>query len=361
MFDKDDQENSQLIDTSLEAVLSGKATLEQVLAEHPEQAAMLRPELEAAMWLVSRRDQVSPRAGFISSSRKRVIERIKQEANSSSAKRSIFGFIWPQKIAYQWVAALVALIILFSGTNGLVQASQAALPGDDLYAVKRATEQIALTLTSNDIERVELSAQYAGHRLAEVMELVRKGDTTGIDDALEAFENQVTNTVAMLKSVSNAKAHEKKELAATLEQGFNQQAANLDSLQASAPMAYSSQIDHAQEVAILGAAMAADEAAKIVDPLATPTSTSTSTATPTTTATPQPSATPYPTRTQHPGIYGEPDENDPTMDPDYDPTDPYGRKATKTPKPANNNRRIDPGKPEKTDKPDKPDKTTGNK
>ena len=65
MFDRDEQEISRFIAEGLDAVLSGKATLDQVLAAHPSQAAAIKPSLEAGLWLGERRAQVSARPGFV--------------------------------------------------------------------------------------------------------------------------------------------------------------------------------------------------------------------------------------------------------------------------------------------------------
>ena len=110
MFDRDEQEISQIVERGLEAIQSGQATLEQVLAQRPEQAEVIRAELEAALWLVARREEVAPRVGYVAASRRRVVERIQAEASSHGTRRALFGFAWPQQIAFQWVVTVVVLM-----------------------------------------------------------------------------------------------------------------------------------------------------------------------------------------------------------------------------------------------------------
>lgn len=363
MFDKDDQEISQLIDASLEAVLSGKATLEQVMAEHPQQADALRREIEAAMWLVARREQVAARPGFTASSRRRVIERIKEEASNTGAKRSIFGFIWPQKIAYQWVAALLALIVLFSSAGGVVSYAQGALPGEGLYPVKLATEKLQYSLTANELERVEVIANFTNRRLQEVVTLVQQGETEALGSSIETFEEHVVQTVDLLEESSDQQPHEKKVLAVNLQETFTEQAEKLDALKEKAPKEVQPDLERARALTMMGASAAFDEAAQIYDPTETPTPTLTPSQTPTNTATPTATQTEtpvpvVPTWEEDPGVTGPADTEDPT--------DEVEKKPSKTPKPMPS--QSTPGKPEekppkpppKEDNPNKPPKESGN-
>jgi hypothetical protein len=314
-----------------------------------------------ALWLVSRKEQVAPRAGFVAASRRRVVSRIQEEARNSGAKRSIFGFVWPQKIAYQWVAALLALVIFFSGTGGLVTFAQGALPGDSLYSVKQASETVAMAVTVNEVKKVELSASFTERRADEVALLITRGSVDQVDNALQAFEKQVSQTVTMLQDVDNAGAHEKKVLAVAVRDHLTEQAGKLNELQAIASDELRGQLETASNLTILGATLAGEEAEKIFDPTETPT------VTPTITPSASPSPSPVPTDTPVPvpsetEIVGEKIE-DPSLVPD--PSDPT-RKVTKTPRPTNDNRptkQPDPGggKPEdKPGKPDKPDKSKNN-
>ena len=373
MFDKDDQDISQIIETSLDAVVSGRATLDEIVAQHPEHADVLRSELEVALWLVSRKEQVAPRPNYVSASRKRVISRIKDEAKNKGAKRSIFGFLWPQKVAYQWVAALLALIILFSGTGGLVTVSQSALPGEGLYAVKQVSETVALAVTANEVRKVEMSAAFVERRVNEVTTLIERGNMAQAVETLQSFENQVGQTVLMLQDVEQASAHEKKELAVTVQKQLNEQAGKLEKLQENAPADLRAELAEAGMLSTRNATLAGEEAERIVDPTQTPT-----VVPPTTTSTPVPSQSPEPPNdTPMPVPTVAPTEGsgeglgEPSLVPD--PTNPNrlvtktpnpNKPATNTPRPTNENRptkQPDPDdKPEeKPPKPEKPDKGQG--
>lgn len=338
MFDKDDQEISQRIDAALAAVLSGKATIEQVLARDPDHAAVLRPELEAALWLISQKEQVAPRSGFVASSRKRVLGKIKQEARDRGAKRAFFGFMWPRNTAFQWVAALVVIVILLSGvTGGLVTVSAKALPGESLYPVKRASEEAALALTLNSFRRVELSEQYTQRRLDEVSTLVEQGKTDNLAATLESFVDQTNQTVTLLDNANDNQPHQKKMLALEINKNLAQHAAELQNLNGTAGITpeISQELGIAESTALNGSAAAAAVAQKILDPTETPTPT----LEPTLTASPTPDITDTPsgkdpTKKTPPG-----QDKNPSVQPGNIP-DP---KPTHTPKPTNDNRQPKTG------------------
>lgn len=350
MFEKDDQEISQIIERALEAVLSGEVTLDEFVAQHPEHAAAIRAELDMALLVNSYSEQVKPRPGFIPASRKRLLTRISQEASTRGAKRSLFGLIWPRRLVYQLSAALLVLIILLSGTGGMVGLSQSALPGDGLYPIKRTSEQVAYSFTFRDVDRVSVSAAYAERRLDEAEALIEKEDYEDIASTIQVFEQQVDQTVTLFENVSDSKAKEKITLADSIKKEFNTHAEVLDKLQSSAPEEVRGSLKHAETTAMLGAMSVEEETRNIVDPTATPQPTVTTTPTdlpePTVTNTPPPpTATPVVEETQQ--------EKTTEEEPTDDPSD--GR-ITKTPRPTNENRPEKPTPKEPPEqKPPKPE------
>lgn len=222
MFDRDEQEISQIIENGLEAILSGTATLESVVGQYPQQAEVLRPELEGALWLVSQRQEVETRPGFVTASRKRVMERIKTEARSQGAKHSLFGFAWPKQNAFQWVMTVVALMLLMTGAGSLLTVSQSSLPGDGLYAVKRISENVSYTVTLSEVDRVQLSAQFADRRLDEARALIDKGEYNTAEVSLQDYELGIAQTLILLKQVQTKENQPVgvEQLAVTVKEGL---------------------------------------------------------------------------------------------------------------------------------------------
>jgi hypothetical protein len=73
------------------------------------------------------------------------------------------------------IAIIVAATLLLGGTWGTVYAAQGSLPGDLLYSVKLAEENLRLALTGNSQEKVDLLTSYADRRVDEAIELASQG------------------------------------------------------------------------------------------------------------------------------------------------------------------------------------------
>lgn len=69
--------------------------------------------------------------------------------------------------------AVVGLLVLFVTLGGTIPASAGALPGEILYPVKLATEQVRLALTWDDSARLEYQESLAETRRGEAREIVK--------------------------------------------------------------------------------------------------------------------------------------------------------------------------------------------
>ncbi len=248
MFDRDEQEISQIIENGLEAILSGGATLESVVAQHPEQAEIIRPELEGALWLVSQRQEVEPRPGFVKASRRRVVERIKAEAKSQGAKHAFLGFAWPQRPAFQWVVGAAVILFLLLGAGGMLTISQNALPGDGLYTVKRFSEQVSYSVTLNEVQKVQLSAQFAERRITEVETLLDRKDYPSVTATLSEYEKQVNQTVELLKGISSYNTEQKLGAAFALRADLVDNTERIENLLVSAPAIVRAELEQARDL-----------------------------------------------------------------------------------------------------------------
>lgn len=306
MSEQEEQEISQIIDTGLESILSGKMTLEQVLEQHPDQAELIRSEIEPAMWLVSKQSEVAPRAGFVNASRKRVVERIKQEASQRGTKRALFGFLWPPRFAYRTAAALVIVFMLLIASGGVVSASQRAVPGDGLYDVKRFTEQVAYQVTLDPVQRVTLRMRFSERRLSEAQTLIARSDTARANIALEEYQKEVQQAVADLEKIPDTHAKQKGEMAALLQDNLGLHAEHLQKLKESGPGSAMPELGESLDVTKAGISDAGNvfnDVNKITPTVA-----------PTATFTEMPSETAEPSSTPMPGLtstLSSPDKQDP--------------------------------------------------
>lgn len=170
--------NNQLYDTleiCLHALKNG-ANIDSVLARYPQQASELRPILEASQ---RAREITVPRpsADVIRRRRAQLLQRASEmrEARRKPVwRKSAIPFF--QRMAF---ALTLAVAFLMSGT-GLVQASSSALPGENLYPVKRTWEDVRLLFIFTPGIREAISGRYEQERLDEVSELLREGRVVSI-------------------------------------------------------------------------------------------------------------------------------------------------------------------------------------
>jgi len=70
------------------------------------------------------------------------------------------------------LVALAFLLVIIGSMNGLVVASAKTLPGDALYPVKRAAENVTLSLTRDIGVRQQMEESYQHRRAEEVRSLL---------------------------------------------------------------------------------------------------------------------------------------------------------------------------------------------
>ncbi len=156
----------------LEEVQSGRASLEQVLAEHPAHRDQLEPLLRLALQFPSPAD-VQPSQEFRVGARRMLQAEIARGQGPARFRilERIFG-IRP-RLAARGAVALLAGVLLLGGGSGVAYAAQGSLPGDVLYPVKAATEQGRLLVTLGSAAKAEYHLTLARRRLDEVLALAQ--------------------------------------------------------------------------------------------------------------------------------------------------------------------------------------------
>lgn len=170
--------NNKLYDafeTCLRAMQNG-ASLDSVLARYPKLASELRPILKASQ---RAREITVPRpsADVMRRGRAQLLQRaseMRESRRKPAWRQSVIPLF--QRLAF---ALTLAVVFLMSGT-GLVQASSSALPGENLYPVKRTWEDVRLLFIFTHEIREAMEGEYEQERLEEVSELLREGRVVSI-------------------------------------------------------------------------------------------------------------------------------------------------------------------------------------
>lgn len=179
----------------------------------------------------------SPRADWLKGNREVLLMQIKNTLAPAKAEAPVFQFsqVWNflnvfmprQAVSYVMKPMAVMILIISLVTGGwvtTVSASYDSLPGDAMYSVKLATENVQTTLASKPQE-TKLRAEFAGRRAEEVKKIVKSN--------LSKKEKKI--------KVEEAVTHLKKDL--------EQVKGNLDAMKNSAPQPSSVSANQAVEVA----------------------------------------------------------------------------------------------------------------
>jgi hypothetical protein len=105
------------------------------------------------------------------------------------------------------VAAAIALLVV----GGAGKAAADSLPGDVVYPLKIAAEQLQLALATDDSTRLRLLAEQSDHRLAELAEAVsaRPNSAPAAEDAYATSVQTLTVAVETVRSQPNVSADKK--------------------------------------------------------------------------------------------------------------------------------------------------------
>ncbi|HEX6303954.1 MAG TPA: hypothetical protein VFZ76_07175, partial [Anaerolineales bacterium] len=135
---------NKILQACLESIQRGEETVASVLARYPEFAEELRPQLEAANWLIKNKESFDPRPEFISSSRQRLMAQINQgtvapaatpapAAPAAAPRPSLWEMllsIGRSPLALRVAMAVLLIAFVLFGSGRVVLAAQNTLPGD---------------------------------------------------------------------------------------------------------------------------------------------------------------------------------------------------------------------------------------
>ncbi|MBI1793469.1 MAG: hypothetical protein HYR70_04685 [Chloroflexi bacterium] len=155
----------EALENCLQALEQGQ-NIDAVLAQYPDLAQQLRPMLEASLQARTMSGEAVP-GDVQRRARARLLQRA---AEMREAKRAPRRRMIP---AFSRLAITLGLAgALFLSSTGLVSASSGALPGDQLYPVKRTWEDVRLLFVFSPQGRDILESQYEQERLDEIDELL---------------------------------------------------------------------------------------------------------------------------------------------------------------------------------------------
>lgn len=170
----------EILEHSINTIASGEANVEEVLARHPKDAAELEPYLRSAEQLTRGRE-VAPSPFFEARLRSNLMRTIK---GTPRPARQLPFFL--QRMALN----VGVLFLMFAFTSTAF--AQSALPGESLYSLKLASENVWRVLTTDPLGTdLELSNRRINEYVAVSQDETRRARVlSGYHDLLVRFQTE---------------------------------------------------------------------------------------------------------------------------------------------------------------------------
>ena len=174
----------------LERLSSGE-DIQQCVGRYPEYREDLVPLLETAITT----EHVASASMYRPDSKARGLHRLMEALNDRGVPRDRgmpFGFLRP--LAKPVALGFGALLILGFAAGGTTVASSDSVPGDTLYWVKTAKENISLKLARSDIGRAQAHADLANERGHEMRVLIERGNVLRAEQVANRMGNHLNRS-----------------------------------------------------------------------------------------------------------------------------------------------------------------------
>jgi len=219
----------------LEDIQTEGVSMDTALAQYPDLADELRPQLEAALWLASRKQALDPRPGFLTSSRRRLVRRIGYERPNRFAvfANRINRFLSSRRVVQVGFTILLAAILLAGNT--VARAAQSSIPGDTTYPVKVTLEQVRQTISFSEAAGARQQIASTQRRLSELESLILEGRYQYLASTVTELETHIDRAIAALNTFNRKDPIGARQLALLLEKVLSSQTMALVALEQMAP------------------------------------------------------------------------------------------------------------------------------
>ncbi|HVN55103.1 MAG TPA: DUF5667 domain-containing protein [Anaerolineaceae bacterium] len=247
--------SDKMLDQCLTAMREEGRSVEDCLELYPESAGV-ESLLRTAARLQSAR-ALHPAPGF----QGEALQRLRRQAKSTSRRQASF---WPgpglerkarplSTRAGLRLAPLLAVLIvaaLIAAGIGTFTAAAQTLPGDWLYPVKRAQEEVELSLAPGSAAQADLHLAFASRRLSEATALVNKQPDAALEPILADFDRHVQADLGFLSHGSPLSPVEQVNLANRLIQATNRYEISLAALAPETPAAAQGNLASARQTSL---------------------------------------------------------------------------------------------------------------
>ncbi|MGD8456115.1 MAG: DUF5667 domain-containing protein [Anaerolineales bacterium] len=233
-----DKQISKLFAECLEAIEKRGATVEQCLARYPAHRDELR-ELLSTFQTIQDSPPISPRPVFRQVARIRLENLLPDHPQPVTFSRSIRRKgrkertgkqSYRRRLSMNWLLIIAFTASLFAGGTGVAYASEDSLPGDTLYGVKNAVEDLQLAL-SGDEGDVDLLLDFMGEDIKEIEALTEMGNYKWIETALDEYNEDMDQLTQTRSRISYEDAGSEESLNTRIQTQISSQLQDLLQLQ----------------------------------------------------------------------------------------------------------------------------------
>lgn len=228
----DEMQLESILDECLQAIETGKATVNDCLARYPTLADDLESLLQMAGVLggLEFGPQANPTSYFIEKTRQQLVDHMSTSARPKRSDASS-GIVAPPisfpkpkiklpdklriklprlELLPRALTAFAAILfaILFIG-GSVVWASEESLPDQPLYPIKRLWENTQLWAEGSPTSKAELLIRFANRRLGEAMAMANSGSEELVRKLMHEYRSDVSTAVNMLESSEDRKSKAK--------------------------------------------------------------------------------------------------------------------------------------------------------
>ncbi|MFU8796212.1 MAG: DUF5667 domain-containing protein, partial [Dehalococcoidia bacterium] len=234
----------------IEDIEADRSSLEECLDRYPRLRDRLEPLLRIALDIREPPD-VKPSPHFKTRARVWLMDEIGLRQSAGKRLRSrCSSQVRPMPLIrrFSMVGVIIAIVLAISAAGGgTAYASQSSLPGDTLYRVKLATEQVRMALPGDDVSKAERALTLAERRVEEMEALVDIGRAEYLRLAAEKYDDAIGFALAMMRR-ARVTGLDTTNVTARIAEATARHLSVLDAVLDSAPDEAGPAVAHAREV-----------------------------------------------------------------------------------------------------------------
>jgi len=187
-------------------IKAGRSSIEDCLDRYPSVREQLEPLLRIALEIREPPD-VKPSPSFKVKARVWLMDQIHgRQAVTKWPWSRYDSQVMPIPLRRRFSMASVILVIILTLSalgGGTVYAAQDSLPGDTIYTVKLATEQVRMMLPGDDVAKAERALGFVERRMGEIETLAERGRLQDMSLGVQGYNDALNTTLAGIERASN--------------------------------------------------------------------------------------------------------------------------------------------------------------